>query len=145
MVISDHINLMPSPLIGDYDKQLGPRFSDMSRAYDAELIDRALAVAKKAGIPVRQGVYVGVTGPTYETPAEYKFFRIIGGDAVGMSTVPEVIVARQMDLRCLAISVITDLGIPGKIEFLSHHKVQKAAMKAEPKLAEIFKGIIKKF
>ena len=142
MVVTDHINLMPSPLIGGHNKNLGPRFPDMNKAYDQQWIEEAVNIAKDAGISLHKGVYIGVTGPTYETPAEYKFFRIIGGDAVGMSTVPEVIVARQMGLRCLAISVITDLGVPGKIESLAHNTVQKEAMKAEPQMAKIFKEII---
>ncbi len=144
MVVTDHINLLPSPLIGINDKKLGPRFVDMNRAYDPELIDQALSVAENCKIPVKKGVYVGVTGPAYETPAEYNYFRLIGGDAVGMSTIPEVIVARQMDMRCFAVSIITDLGIPGEIEPISHIRIQKAAMEAEPQLAEIFKGIIQK-
>lgn len=143
MVITDHINLMPSPLIGVNDKRLGPRFPDMSDAYDPQWIKNAEGIAKNEGISLQKGVYVGVTGPTFETPAEYKFFRIIGGDAVGMSTVPEVIVARQMGLRCMAVSVITDLGVPGKIESLEHNTVQKVAMHAEPQLAKIYKGIIR--
>ena len=142
MAISDHINLMPNPLIGVSDRNMGPQFPDMGNAYDTNLIEKASAVALKNGIKLHKGVYVGVTGPTYETPAEYKYFRLIGGDAVGMSTIPEIIVARQMGMRCFALSVITDLGVPGKIEFLSHKKVWKEAVEAEPNLAVILKGII---
>lgn len=142
MVIRDHINLMPNPLIGKNDKKLGSRFPDMFQAYDLDLINHAVSVAQKSGIHLREGIYVGATGPSFETPAEYNFFRLIGGDAVGMSTVPEVIVGRHMNMRCLAISVITDLGVPGSIESITHNLVQKMAMKAEPQLAEIFKGVI---
>jgi purine-nucleoside phosphorylase len=98
--------------------------------------------AAKLKLTIQQGCYIGVTGPSYETPAEYKYFRKIGGDAVGMSTVPEVIVAHQMGVRCFGMSVITDLGVPGKIEYLTHEMVKTAAEKAEPKLAAIFKQII---
>jgi purine-nucleoside phosphorylase len=142
MVINDHINLMPNPLIGPHDSRFGVRFPDMSQVYDQTLIQMAFASAKNLSIALKQGCYVGVTGPTYETPAEYKFFRALGGDAVGMSTVPEVIVARQMSMKCLGISVITDLGVPGKIEHITHEMVQKAAGEAEPKMALLLKKII---
>lgn len=142
MIISDHINLMPNPLLGPHDDRFGARFPDMSEAYDEGLIAKAEEISKANSIKIHKGVYVGVTGPTYETPAEYKFFRIIGGDVVGMSTVPEVIVARQMGMKCFAISVVTDLGVPGKIEYMTHDIVQKAAAAAEPKMATIIKGLI---
>jgi len=142
MLITDHINLMPNPLIGENDESLGPRFPDMLEAYDRELIRMAGEMADRKSIRLQQGVYIGVTGPTYETPAEYKFFRIIGGDAVGMSTIPEVIVARQMGLKCMGISVITDLGVPGRMEYLTHTMVQKAAEKSEPHVAELLTDII---
>ena len=108
MIIRDHINLLPNPLIGPNLDQLGPRFPDMTRPYDPSLISLALSIAQKQGIKLQQGVYVGGTGPSYETPAEYKYFRIIGADAVGMSTVPEVIVARHAGIPVFGISVITN-------------------------------------
>jgi purine-nucleoside phosphorylase len=145
MIINDHINLMPNPLIGLHNKEFGERFPDMSQAYFPDYIKLAKKIANTRNIKIHEGVYVAVTGPTYETPAEYKFFRIIGGDAVGMSTVPEVIAAHQMGIKCFAISVITDLGIPGKIEYMTHEQVQKAAAAAEPKLAIIVKELIASF
>ncbi len=142
MVITDHIHLMPNPLIGRHIAGSGPQFPDMSQAYDKELIRLALSVAEELKLFVRKGIYIGTTGPTYETPAEYRLFRIMGGDAVGMSTTPEVIVARQMGIRCFGVSVITDLGVPGKIEFLSHEIVKEKASAAEPRLAKLFKEMI---
>jgi len=142
MVINDHINMMPNPLIGPHETQFGERFSDMSEPYDGTLIKQAFSFAEKLSISLKQGCYIGVTGPTYETPAEYKFFKTIGGDAVGMSTIPEVIVAHQMGIKCFGISVITDLGIPGKIEYLTHEIVQKTAREAEPKMAKLLKQMI---
>ncbi len=142
MVIKDHINIMPNPLIGPHKQQFGERFPDMSEPYDQTLIRQAFSYAEKLSIPLKQGCYIGVTGPTYETPAEYKFFKAIGGDAIGMSTIPEVIVARQMGIKCFGISVITDLGIPGKIEYLTHEIVQKAAGAAEPMMAKLLKALI---
>jgi purine-nucleoside phosphorylase len=142
MVISDHIHFMPNPLIGSHFSELGPRFPDMSQPYDQELSRLAFSIAEKNNLNLKKGIYVGVTGPTYETQAEYKLFRIMGGDAIGMSTTPEVIVARQMGIRCFALSVITDLGIPGKIEVLSHSMVTKAASDAEPQLAQLVRELI---
>ncbi|MEE9461824.1 MAG: purine-nucleoside phosphorylase, partial [Bacteroidales bacterium] len=115
MILDDHINLIPNPLIGPHDPAFGDRFPDMSKTYDLTLINKALEIGRQHKLPVRKGCYVGVTGPTLETPKEYQYFRIIGGDTVGMSTVPEVIVAHQMGITCFAISIITDLGVPGKI------------------------------
>jgi len=134
MVIKDHINMMPNPLVGKHDPQWGERFPDMLGAYDEGMIKKAFAVSKKKKIALKKGVYLAVTGPTYETPAEYKAFRIMGADAVGMSTVPEVIAARQMEIKCFAVSVITDLGISGKISKLTHKEVLKAASAAEKKM-----------
>ena len=114
MIQDDHINLLPNPLIGKHLDEFGDRFPDMSESYDHELIRRAEEIAQNNHITISRGCYVGVTGPTLETPKEYQYFRIIGGDAVGMSTVPEVIVAHQMGIPCFAISIITDLGSPGK-------------------------------
>ncbi|HSG67821.1 MAG TPA: purine-nucleoside phosphorylase [Bacteroidales bacterium] len=143
MFIEDHINLMgTNPLIGPNDEKLGPRFPDMSQPYDHALRNKACEIAAKLGLEYRTGVYVGVTGPTFETPAEYKYVRFIGGDAVGMSTVPEVIVARQANLPCLAFSVISDLGVEGKIVEISHEDVIDAASIAEPKMTRIIKAFI---
>ncbi len=143
MIIEDHINLMPNPLIGKHTEEFGPRFPDMSEAYDKELISKAEVIARTNSITLHKGCYVAVSGPTLETPAEYKFFRIIGGDVVGMSTVPEVITARQMNIPCFAVSVVTDLGVPGKIMKITHEDVQAEAQKAEPELAILYKNLIR--
>ncbi len=143
MIIKDHINLLPNPLIGKNYDELGPRFPDMSEAYDKKLIEKAENIAKRLGIKVQKGVYVGVTGPTLETPSEYVYFRTIGGDTVGMSTVPEVIVARHMNIPCFAISIITDLGVPGKIVKVTHEDVQRIASQSEPKMTQIIKELVK--
>lgn len=142
MLVTDHINLMSNPLIGPNLDELGPRFPDMSDAYDSSMIMKALSIAQKENIKLRTGVYIAVTGPSYETPAEYRYLRSIGGDAVGMSTVPEVIVARHMGISCCAFSVITDLGVPGKVKFLTHEMVRKAAESAEPVLARILRKLV---
>ncbi len=143
MVIDDHINLLKdNPLIGKNETEIGMRFPDMSNAYDPELIRKAFAIGEKQGIKLKKGVYVAVSGPTYETPAEYNYIRIIGGDAVGMSTVPEVIAARHMGLKCFAVSIISDLGVPGKIVEISHQHVIDAANSAEPKMTKIIKELI---
>ena len=142
MILDDHINLIPNPLIGEHFPEFGARFPDMSEPYDKELIRRALEIGKKNKLPVRQGCYVAVTGPTLETPKEYQYFRIIGGDAVGMSTVPEIIVAHQMGITCFAISIITDLGVPGKIVKVSLEDVTAVAGKAEPQMTLIMKELI---
>ncbi len=143
MIVSDHINLIPNPLIGTNLAELGPRFPDLSEPYCKNLIAKAENTAKENKIILKKGVYVALTGPTLETPAEYKHMRIIGGDTVGMSTAPEVIVARHMGIPCFAISVITDLGVPGKIEKVTHEAIQKVAEVAEPKLTLIIKSLIK--
>ncbi len=142
MIINDHINLIPNVLIGKHYEEFGARFPDMSHAYNKDIINKAKDIASKNGIAVREGVYCGVTGPTLETPAEYKYFRIIGADAVGMSTVPEVIVANQMGMQCFAISIITDLGVPGKIVKVTHEDVQNAAANSEPKMTRIIKELV---
>ena len=142
MIINDHINLIPNPLIGKNYSELGPRFPDMSNAYDKKLITKAEAIAKNNKIKVQKGVYTAVTGPTFETPSEYKYFRIIGSDAVGMSTVPEVIVARQMGISCFAISIITDLGVPSKIVKVTQTDVLNAAEKSEPLMTKIITELI---
>lgn len=142
MIIDDHICLFPNPLIGKNIDELGTRFPDMSEPYDKGLIAKARDIASGHGIPVQVGTYVGLTGPTLETPAEYRYVRIIGGNAVGMSTVPEVIAARHMGLPCFAMSVITDMGVEGRIERTTHEMVQLVAEKAEPKLTLIMKELI---
>ncbi|NOY51277.1 MAG: purine-nucleoside phosphorylase [Chlorobi bacterium] len=142
MFITDHINLMPNPLIGTNIAAMGPRFVDMSDAYNTELLNKAKKIADKHGIKYQTGVYAGVTGPTYETLAEYKYVRSIGADAVGMSTVPEVIVARHIDLPVLAISVITDLGVEGKLVEITHEEVIDAAAIATPKMTQIIKSLL---
>jgi purine-nucleoside phosphorylase len=144
MIINDHINLLPNPLIGTNISELGPRFPDMSKPYDYDLMDKADAIAKELGIRVQRGCYVGTTGPTFETPKEYQYFRIIGGDAVGMSTVPEVIVARHMDIPVFAMSIITDLGVPGKIVEVSHEEVQEVGKKAEAKMTQIMTKLLER-
>lgn len=142
MIITDHICLFPNPLIGPNINELGPRFPDMSEAYDHQLVAKAKEIAAKNNIKVQQGTYVGLTGPTLETPAEYRYVRNIGGDAVGMSTVPEVIAARQMGLPCFAMSVITDMGVEGRIEKTTHEMVQRVAEKAEPSLTLIMRELV---
>lgn len=142
MIINDHINLFPNPLIGKNENELGTRFPDMSEPYSKPIISKAREIAKRLDIKVSEGCYVGLTGPTLETPAEYKYVRVIGGDAVGMSTVPEVIAARHMGLPCFAISIITDLGVPGKIEKTTHEDVQRVASVQEPKMTLIMKTLI---
>ena len=142
MIITDHINFFPEHPLHGKNIPYGPRFPDMSEAYDRELIRRANVIAAEKGIKVQHGVYVGVQGPTFETPAEYRMYRILGGDAVGMSTVPEVIVANHCGIKVFGISVITDLGVEGKIVEVSHEEVQKAADAAQPKMTEIMRELI---
>lgn len=142
MIINDHINLIPNPLIGPNNKEFGPRFPDMSQPYDHKLIELGQNVASKHGIKTQVGCYVGTTGPTFETPKEYQYFRIIGGDTVGMSTVPEVIAARQMGIPVFAISIITDLGVPGKIVEITHEEVQKVGQEAERKMTLIMEDML---
>ncbi|OFX62140.1 MAG: purine-nucleoside phosphorylase [Bacteroidetes bacterium GWB2_41_8] len=143
VIISDHINFFPEhPLRGKNMNELGPRFPDMSKSYDQHLRNRAKAIALKSGITVREGVYVGVSGPTFETPAEYLMFRHLGADIVGMSTVPEVIVARHGDMTVFGISIVTDSGVPGQIVEISHEEVQEVAMKAEPNMTLILKELV---
>lgn len=143
MIINDHINLLPEhPLRGKNEDSLGPRFPDMSNAYDAEFIERAKKIAGDNKIRIHEGVYASVQGPTLETKAEYKYLRIIGADAVGMSTVPECIVAHHAGMRVFAVSVITDLGVEGLIKETSIEDVIKAASLAEPNLFVIMKELI---
>lgn len=144
MIITDHLNLFPEhPLRGKNFAELGPRFPDMSNAYSKELIAKAKNIAAKNNIKVVEGVYVGTTGPTFETPAEYKYFRTIGGDAVGMSTVPEVIVANHSGMKVFGMSIITDLGVPGKIVEVTHEEVQEIGNKVQPLMTLIMKELVK--
>lgn len=142
MIINDHISLLPNPLIGKNDDRIGPRFPDMGDAYDKYLIKKAMLIAQDHKIKVQNGVYLSTSGPTFETPAEYKYFRIIGADAVGMSTTQEVIIARHMNLPCFAVSIITDLGVEGKIEFTTHESVMREAAKAEDRMTTIMTDLI---
>ena len=143
MIITDHINLFPEhPLRGKNINELGTRFPDMSEAYSKELIAKAKTIAARNNIKVVEGVYVGTTGPTFETPAEYRYFRILGGDAVGMSTVPEVIVANHAGMRCFGISIITDLGVPGKIVEVSHEEVQVIGNQVQPLMTQIMQELV---
>jgi purine-nucleoside phosphorylase len=143
MILRDHINMLPeNPLRGKNFEELGPRFPDMSEAYDRTLIQKALNIAKDNNIKIHTGVYAAVPGPNLETPAEYKYLSIIGADAVGMSTVPENLVARHMDIPCFAISVITDLGIEGKIKKVTIEEVIQAASKAEPNMTLLIQKLI---
>ena len=142
MIITDHISLLPNPLIGPNDDRIGPRFPDMGDAYDPYLINRALHIAEENKIRVHKGIYLSTSGPTFETPAEYKHFRIIGADAVGMSTTPEVIIAHHMGLPCFAVSIITDLGVEGKIEYTTHESVQREAEKTEARMTTIMTELI---
>ncbi|MCX6257610.1 MAG: purine-nucleoside phosphorylase [Bacteroidia bacterium] len=145
MILNDHINLFPShPLMGRNIDELGPRFPDMSIAYDRELVAKAFDIARLHNIRVQKGVYAGVSGPSFETPSEYHYLRVIGADAVGMSTVPEVIAARHMNLRCFAMSVITDLGVDKKIVKITHEEVLDVAKTIEPKMTLIIKELLEK-
>ncbi|MDP9078309.1 MAG: purine-nucleoside phosphorylase [Bacteroidota bacterium] len=143
VVINDHINLQPqNPLTGRNDEDLGPRFPDMSEPYNRELTAKALNIAKANNITCHKGVYVGVTGPNLETKAEYRYLRIIGGDIVGMSTVPEVIVARHAGLTVFAISVVTDEGFSDELKPVSLEEILAVAHDAEPKMTLILKELI---
>ena len=145
MLLADHINLLgDNPLIGPNDDRLGPRFPDMSAPYDAELRTVARAVALANGITVREGVYVAVPGPNLETRAEYRFLRGIGADVVGMSTVPEVIVAIHAGMRVLGISIITDLCLPDALEPASVEKIIAVAARAEPNLTTLVRGVLER-
>jgi purine-nucleoside phosphorylase len=143
MVITDHINLQPTnPLIGKNNEKLGPRFPDMSEPYEESLINQARQIGLDEEISLKFGVYVSVPGPMLETKAEYKYLSIIGADAVGMSTVPEIIAARHMGLPCFAVSVITDMCVPGKIKKVILLDILEAAAKAEPKMTLLIKQLI---
>ncbi|MEO5594710.1 MAG: purine-nucleoside phosphorylase [Chitinophagaceae bacterium] len=143
MIIEDHISFFAvNPLLGKNDTLLGPRFPDMSEPYKKDLISKAEAIAKRLGIVVKKGVYCGVTGPTFETRAEYKLIHLLGGDAVGMSTVQEVIAAVHAGLPVFAMSVITDIGIREEENTITHKEVLQAAKDAEPKFSAIFKEMV---
>lgn len=143
VIIKDHINLFPEhPLRGKNDERLGARFLDMSEPYDLNLVKKANEIAASQNLKIHTGVYVGLQGPTFETRAEYKWLHIIGGDVVGMSTVPEVIVARHGDMRVFAASVVTDLGIRDELNTITHEEVLEAANAAAPKLAGLVKAVI---
>ena len=144
MIIDDHINFFPEHPLRGKTFPTGPRFPDMHEAYDKQLRDLADQIAKEKGIRVVHGVYVGVSGPTFETPAEYKMYHRLGGDAVGMSTVPEVIVARHCGIKVFGMSIITDLGLEDQPVEVSHEEVQVAANKAQPLMTEIMREIIKR-
>ena len=145
MIIRDHINLQgDNPLIGPNDNDFGPRFPDMSEPYSKELIELAEQVAAEQKIPVRQGVFVAVQGPNLETRAEYRFLRGIGADAVGMSTVPENIVANHMGMRVLGMSIITDECFPDTLQPVTVEEVIATANKAEPNLTKIMKELVKR-
>ncbi len=144
MVIDDHINLFPEHPLRGKNFPTGPRFPDMHEAYDKELRDLADKIGQEEGIRLKHGVYVGVQGPTFETPAEYRMYRLLGGSAVGMSTVPEVIVARHCGMKVFGISVITDLGGFDKPVEVSHEEVQEAANASQPNMAQIFREMIRR-
>jgi len=146
MLITDHINFMPEhPLRGKNDERFGQRFVDMHEPYSIAYQNKFKKIAHEKNISIQQGVYLALQGPTFETPAEYKMVRILGADAVGMSTVPEVIVAKHMGMSCLGISVITDMGIEGKPEAVSHEEVQQAAKKSEKNLSNLVTSFIASF
>lgn len=143
MIITDHISFATvNPLVGKNHSELGPRFPDMSHPYNKHLIQKAKSIAARMNIPLKEGVYFGVTGPTFETRAEYKMIQELGGDAVGMSTVQEVIIAVHMGLAVFAMSVITDIGIREEENSITHDDVLQAAVNAEPKLSSIFSKLV---
>lgn len=143
VLITDHINMTPEhPLRGKNDERFGPRFVNMSEPYSRKMIAKATELATELNIEVHEGIYLGLQGPTFETLAEYKMVKILGADCVGMSTVPEVIVARHMDLETFGISVITDMGNEESIGTISHDEVLEAAKNAEPKVRSLIKELI---
>ena len=144
MLITDHINFMPEHPLHGPNFPTGPRFPDMHEAYDREFLDMARQIAREKGIRTVEGVYLATQGPTYETPAEYRMYHIFGADAVGMSTVPEVIVAHHCGIRVFGVSIITDLGVEGKIVEVSHEEVQRAADAVQPLMADIFREMVRR-
>lgn len=146
VLIYDHINMMPEhPLRGRNDEHFGPRFVNMSEPYSRRMISRAKELALELEIEVKDGIYLGLQGPTFETLSEYRMVKVLGADCVGMSTVPEVIVARHMDMECFGVSVITDMGNEESIEEVNHDEVLQAARKAEPKVRRLIKELIMKY
>lgn len=146
VLINDHINMMPEhPLRGKNDDRFGPRFVNMSQPYSKAMIAKAKALAEKSNIEVKDGVYLSLQGPTFETLAEYRMVKALGGDCVGMSTVPEVIVARHMEMECFGVSVITDIGNEDNIDEVNHEEVLQAAQKAEPKVRNLIKQLIENY
>jgi purine-nucleoside phosphorylase len=144
IIINDHISFFsPNPLLGPNEEELGPRFPDMSEPYSKELINKAISIAQKENIEVKQGVYLGVTGPTFETKAEYLLIKAVGGDVVGMSTVQENIIAIHGGMKVFAMSVVTDIGIREDNNIITHEEVLQAAKEAEPKFSLLFKELIK--
>ncbi len=143
MLLDDHINFIPEhPLRGENDERFGPRFVDMHEPYDLKMIAAFEKIAQNQSISIQKGTYLALQGPTFETPAEYRMVKLVGADAVGMSTVPEVIVAKHMGMDCLGISVITDLGIEGQVMEVSHEEVQKVAKIAEKTVGKLVKEFI---
>lgn len=143
MLIKDHLNMTgANPLVGENESALGPRFPDMSRAYTPELLELVRETARSLGIAVREGVYAGITGPSYMTPAELKMLRLLGGDAVGMSTVPEAIVASHMAMKVVGISCVTDMAIGEHLEPLAHEQVIEVANRTKPRFLSIVKEIV---
>ena len=146
VLLKDQINMMPEhPLRGKNDERFGPRFLNMSEPYSIKMIAKAKELAQNLKIKVQDGIYLGLQGPTFETLAEYKMVKILGADCVGMSTVPEVIVARHMDMECFGLSVITDMGNEENIETVSHDEVLEAAKKAEPSVRNLIRELIKNY
>jgi purine-nucleoside phosphorylase len=146
MLITDHVNMMPEhPLRGKNDERFGPRFVNMSEPYSKAMNAKVVEIAKDLSIPIKEGVYLGLQGPTFETLAEYRMVKAVGADCVGMSTVPEVIVAKHMGMDCFGISVITDMGDEENIEEVNHEEVLQAAKLAEPKVRVLIKEFILRF
>lgn len=146
MLVNDHINfLSDNPLIGENEDEFGPRFLDISSIYNKDMIEHAKKFCYNNEIKIHEGILTMITGPTYETKAEYRFLRSIGADAVGMSTIPEILVAHHCGLKCFSMSLITDLGVPGKIVQITHEEVIEEAAKAEPKMISIVEDIVKNF
>jgi len=144
MLITDHINFIPDhPLRGKNEERFGPRFVDMHEPYSLKMIAKMEQIAEKMNIPIQKGVYLALQGPTFETPAEYRMVKLVGADAVGMSTVPEVIVAKHMGMTCFGVSVITDLGIEGIVEEVSHEEVQEVAKKSEKIVGKLVEEFVK--
>jgi len=144
MIINDHINMMGSnPLIGHNHEELGPRFPDMSTAYERELVELAHRVAKEQEVETKEGVYIGISGPNYLSKAELRMIIRMGADAVGMSTVPEVIVAKHGGMKVLGIACVTDMAIPDALESISHEQVMEMANQTKPKFIRLVKGILK--